>query len=46
MEDKKKVFVIPVADITNFSGEDIITMSVYDDSANWWEDPDGDGDDF
>ena len=42
MDDKKKKFVLPEADVVDFSNEDIITASILDaNNANWLEDPDG-----
>lgn len=44
MEEKKK-FISPEIEIIKFSGEDIITVSVFQDNANWYldeNDPDGD----
>ena len=48
MDDKKKKqFVAPEAEIIDFSEEDIITMSSGNDMLrNWWEDPEGDGENF
>ena len=45
MEEKKKKFISPEIEITKFSGEDIITVSVGEDTDNWYyyeDDPDGD----
>ena len=37
MDDKKKKkYVIPEAEIVDFTGEDIITLSSGTDNANWW----------
>ena len=45
MKEKKKQFISPEAEITKFTGEDIITVSVGQDNADWYyyeDDPDGD----
>lgn len=42
MDDKKKKYVIPDAEIVNFGANDIITISGTDaNNANWELDPDG-----
>ena len=40
MDDKKKKYVIPEAEIVDFSSEDIITVSVVEGAADW-DDPEG-----
>lgn len=45
MKEKKKQFISPEAEITKFTGEDIITVSVGEDQHNWYEDG-IDGDEF
>ena len=45
MKEKKKHFISPEAEITKFTGEDIITVSVGEDQQNWYEDG-TDGDEF
>ena len=45
MEEKKKKFISPEIEITKFSGEDIITVSVGQDQEYWYEDG-TDGDEF
>ena len=41
MDDKKKRFVIPEAEIVDFSADDIITISSLDRAVEWTE-----GEDF
>lgn len=41
MEEKKKIFTVPEAEIIDFCDNDIITISTGEENANWW---DGNGD--
>ena len=45
MDDKKKKFVVPEAEIVSFQEEDIITASDAEDTLNWYTGG-GDNDDF
>jgi hypothetical protein len=43
MEEKKKKFITPNVEIVDFSGDDIVTASVYGDTPEWYlEETDGD----
>lgn len=40
MDDKKKKFIIPDANVIDFSSEDIITLSGGTETVNWYESQD------
>ena len=46
MEEKKKKYITPLIEIVDFSGDDIITASLYGDRSDWYLDEETDGEDF